>query len=263
MLKIKSIGNGVPDFYTSPYLVRKITAIGNNQDKEVIVEDECKSFLDEDFVNADPKWTAAVALHVIGMAIGVLICLLLILSMLFEWSSNHYRMTGCVWIIICTMFTGMTFIALDSNLCFDNPVIRELDIIELYKTDCEIGSGSIMLIIGVVGLFLTGVMTCFIKGEDVPRKEKAKKQDEDEKDVEDPTTNPEPEPEPVEEQDPDPEPMEDPEAEPVEDPEAGPVEELEPTEEDPQVTEETNEFNNSSKSATGSGMLNKSAVVAD
>jgi flagellar biosynthesis component FlhA len=97
---------------------------------------------------------------------------------------------------------------LDSKLCKNNPVLKELDIQDMYEDECEIASGSILLIIGIVGLFLTGVTTCAISGRDEPRKEKEKekekkKQDEDEKDEEEPTSKKDSEPEePLEEVEP-------------------------------------------------------------
>jgi hypothetical protein len=265
MLKIQSKVSGVPDFYTSPYLVLKTVPIGFAPGpQEVIREDECKTFLDDDYVKLDTKWRSSIALHVFGIGIGALICLVLMLSMCCEWSSNFYRMSGCFWILICTMFTGLTFLALDSKLCKDNPVLEEFGIQDLYEDNCKIASGSIILIIGIVGLFLAGVTTCVIKGNDVPRKEKEKKK-EDEKDAEEPTQDPE-QPEPEPEPEPAPEPEPEPETEPnkVEEPNTEPVEEPEPQDDEPQVTEETyfdetakeggQEFNKSSK-ITSSGRV--------
>jgi hypothetical protein len=278
MLKINSRSSDVPAYYTSPYLARKILAVGNEFDVEITMEDECISFLDDDYVSLDTKWRSAIVLHTIGIGWGVLICIGLILSMCCEWSSNFYRMSGCGWILICTLFTGLTFLVLDSELCTDNPVLENKQIQDKYYDDCKLGSGSILLIIGIVGLLLTGVMTCVISGKDVSRKEKEKKQDEDEKDVQEPTNDPE-EPEPLVEADPEPEPVKEPEPEPVKEPKPEPVEEPEPAEEEPQATEETNvedetakesgqdefELNESSRitdSDTDAGIF-KSAVVAD
>lgn len=70
----------------------------------------------------------------------------------------------------------------------------------MYEDECEIASGSILLIIGIAGLFLTGIITCAISGKGKSRKEEKNKQDEDEKDAEEPTKkDPEPE-EPLDEQ---------------------------------------------------------------
>jgi hypothetical protein len=229
MLKIQSNISGVPDFHTSPYLVRKTIPIGFAPGpQEVIVESECKTFLDEDFVKLDTKWRSTIVLQIIGVAMGALICVVKLFSMTCSaWSTNFYRMTGCVWILICTLFTGLSFLILDSKLCTDNPVLKELDIDNLYENSCRLASGSIMLIIGIVGMFLTGVVSCFIKGNDVPRKEKEeKKEDEDDKDEEEPTSKKDSEPEePVEEADPDPEDPEEPVKEPEPEPEPEPVEE--------------------------------------
>jgi hypothetical protein len=297
MLKIRPLDSADPDFYTSPYLIRKITTIQTNSeppDIRITVEDECTNFLDEDYVSLDTKWRSAIVLHMIGIAWGILVCIGLILSMCCEWSSNFYRMSGCGWILICTLFTGLTFLALDSELCTDNPVLNEFEIQDKYEDSCEIGGGSILLIIGVTGLLFTGVMTCVISGKDVPKKEKKKKEqdkdekdDKEDKDVEEPTSDPEPEPlveadpeepEPVEE--PEPEPVKEPEPEPesepepVKEPEPEPVEEPEPVKEESRAMEETNvedetaqeggqdESRGVTDSETDADLF-KSAVIAD
>jgi hypothetical protein len=215
MLKIKSIDDGVPDFYTSPYLNRKTYYInGSDQEKEVIVEDECKFFLDEDYVKLDTKWRSTIVLQIIGVAWGVCLWVGLLLSLCCSCPGCCHRASGCGWIFICTLFTGLSFLILDSKLCTNNPVLKELDVQDMYEEDCEIAGGSILLIIGIAGLFVTGVTTCAISGKDEPREEKKNKQDEDEKDEKDeeePTKNdPEPE-EPVEERERDPEPEPEPE----------------------------------------------------
>jgi hypothetical protein len=224
-LKIKSNFDGVPDFYTSPYLVRKTFGIGFDLPDQPVSsnQDECSSFLNDDYVKLDTRWRSTMVLQMIGIAVGALICVGLLVSICCEWSSNFYRMTGCVWILICTLFTGLSFLILDSILCTDNPYLREMEIQQFYDKDCKIASGSIMLIIGIVLMFLTGLVSCAIKGNDEPRKKKEKKQDEE--NVEEPTNEPEPE-EPIEEREPEPDPE--------------PVEEPEPAEDEPPVTEETN-----------------------
>jgi hypothetical protein len=212
MLKIESIDSNDPDFYTSPYLVRKTVVIGNGLDPDnvkVVVDDECLSFLDDNYVSLDTKWRSAIVLHMIGVGWGVLICIFLIVSLFCSFPSCCYQCSGCGWILICTLFTGLTFLVLDSELCTDNPVLNKFEIQDKYEDGCKIGSGSIVSIIGIVGLFLTGVMSCAISGKDEPRKEKEKKekkQDEDDKDVEEPTNDPEPEP--LVEADPEPEEVE-------------------------------------------------------
>ncbi len=56
MLKIQSNVSGVPDFYTSPYLVLKTVPIGFAPGpQEVIKEDECKTFLTDDYVKLITK----------------------------------------------------------------------------------------------------------------------------------------------------------------------------------------------------------------
>jgi hypothetical protein len=219
MLKIKPIDSRDPDFYTSPYLVRKTTVIATSSeppDVRIIVEDECISFLDDNYVSLDTKWRSAIVLHMIGIAWGILVCIFLIVSLFCSYPSCCYQCSGCAWILICTLFTGLTFLVLDSELCTDNPVLNDFEIQDKYEDGCEIGSGSIVLIIGIAGLFLTGVMSCAISGKDEPRKEKEKEkkeQDEDEKDAEEPKSDPEPDP--LVEADPEPKPMEEPE--PVDD----------------------------------------------
>jgi hypothetical protein len=86
----------------------------------------------------------------------------------------------------------------------NNPVLKKLEVQDLYEEECEIASGSIILIIGIAGMFLTGVTTCAISGKDEPRKEKKDKHD-DEKDEEEPTKSKPKAEEPVEELEPDPE----------------------------------------------------------
>jgi hypothetical protein len=202
MLKIKSTEDGVPDFYTSPYLVRGTVVDSVDREKYgVIVEDECNFFLDDDYVSLDTKWRSTIVLQIIGVAWGACLWVGLLVSLCCSCPGCCHKASGCGWIFICTLFTGLSFLILDSKLCKNNPVLKEIGIQNLYEDECEIASGSILLIIGIAGLFLTGVTTCAISGKDEPRKEK-KKEDEDEKDVEEPTKNdPKPE-EPVEELEP-------------------------------------------------------------
>jgi hypothetical protein len=198
MLKIKSIDDGVPDFYTSPYFVRKTEVIGFDQEeKEVIVESECKSFLDDDYVSLDTKWRSTIILQIIGVAWGACLWVGLLASLCLSCPGCCHRASGCGWILICTLFTGLSFLILDSKLCTNNPVLKKLEVEDLYEDECEIASGSILLIIGISGMFLTGVTTCAISGKDESRKEEKNKHD-DQKDAEEPTKNdPEPEePEP-------------------------------------------------------------------
>jgi hypothetical protein len=207
MLKIKPTEYGLPDFYTSPYLVRKPvvdTSIDRVEDS-VSVENECKTFLDDNYVSLDTKWRSTIVLQIIGVAWGACLWVGLLVSLCCSCPSLCHKASGCGWIFICTLFTGLSFLILDSKLCKNNPVLKELGIEDLYEDECEIASGSILLIIGISGLFLTGVITCAISGKDDSRKEKKSKQDEDEEDVEEPTKNdPEPE-EPVKELEPEPE----------------------------------------------------------
>jgi hypothetical protein len=263
MLKIKSIDDGVPDFYTSPYLVRTIFATGSDQEKEVTVDDKCNFFLDDGYVKTDTKWRSTIVLQIIGVAWGACLWVGLLLSLCLSCPGCCHRASGCGWIFICTLFTGLSFLILDSKLCTNNPVLKELEIQDMYEDDCEIASGSIMLIIGIAGLFLTGVTTCAISGKDEPRKEKKKKQDEDEKDEEEPTKNdPEPE-EPVEELEPEPESEPEAEPEPVEEADTELAEKPEPTEErDFDETAEEGKLNRSSK-ITDSKITSSGVWIAD
>jgi hypothetical protein len=278
MLKIQSNISGIPDFYTSPYLVRKTVSIGFAPfPQEVIVEDECKTFLDDDYVSLDTKWRSTIVLQIIGVAVGILICVVKLFSLCCRaWSTNFYRMTGCVWIFICTLFTGLSFLILDSKLCKDNPVLKEMGIQDLYENDCRIASGSIMLIMGITGCFLTGVVSCLIKGNDEPRKEKEKKKQEDEKDEEEPTSKKGSEPEePVEELEPEPEepekereaePEPEPEPEPVEEPTTDPVEEPEPAAEEPRVPEKETYYDETAeelKNSTDTKITGSGVWIAD
>jgi hypothetical protein len=68
--------------------------VQNAQDKvsyDVIVEEECKTCLD--YVNLDTKWRSTIVLHIIGIAVGALICLGLVVSMCCELS------TATIWIM--------------------------------------------------------------------------------------------------------------------------------------------------------------------
>jgi hypothetical protein len=121
MLKIKGIGSDVPDFYTSPYLTRKITAIGFDPDNvRIKVEAECESFLDDDFVSLDTKWRSAIVLHMIGIAWGVFVLIGLLLSMCCDRSTNFYRLNGC------GLCQGSYFACLLYTLCFSNGVPRSV-----------------------------------------------------------------------------------------------------------------------------------------
>jgi hypothetical protein len=173
MLKIKSTVSGVPDFYTSPYLVQQTEVIGFDPDnQEIVMGDECRSFLNDNYVSLDTKWISGITLHIIGVAWGACLWVGLLVSFFFMCPTCCHRASGCGWIVICTLFTGLTFLSLDSNLCTDNPVLNKSEIQDLYKDECELGSGSIVLIIGIAMMFLTGLMTCAISGKDTPPKEK-------------------------------------------------------------------------------------------
>ena len=76
---------------------------------------------------------------------------------------------GLLWVLVCVPSVFLIFLALDSEICRDNPALRDFfvsDLQPLYKNECKLGAGSLAIIVGGTGMFFTGLMSCQAKSDE-------------------------------------------------------------------------------------------------
>lgn len=114
----------------------------------------------------DSRFKMVVSFQVISWAAGLILVVLTLGSACYSFPEATYRTIGMTWIGLCTTLALLLFLALDSNLCTENPVLEELQLEAFYQDKCELGPGAVSVIIGGIGFFLTGVLTMMIPGDD-------------------------------------------------------------------------------------------------
>jgi Na+-transporting methylmalonyl-CoA/oxaloacetate decarboxylase gamma subunit len=181
----------LPNFYTGIFLYEKIKGfVLDANTGEIYLQDSCQQFPAD--VQTDARWRSARGLQYAGWATGMALTLTLFVSACSGCSQKVYRAIGCLYLLICCLFTGLIFLALDSDLCKDNYVLNDYlpsrypmtwdklgNPYTLYRSDCEIGNGAIMIILACIGYFMTGISTCWLRRKE-PRTPKVSSSDEDE-----------------------------------------------------------------------------------
>jgi hypothetical protein len=94
-----------------------------------------------------------------------ILSLILLASACCRVSNRAYRTIGTLWLLTCCPAAGLLFLIFKSDMCTDNPVMRELiyqnstSALDSFEHSCKLGRGSLPYIIGVAGFFLTGAAT--------------------------------------------------------------------------------------------------------
>lgn len=125
----------------------------------IVYSDSCTEFIDD--ANLDSKWKAAISLQAVSWAVAVFLIVLSFAAICFDCGPPMYLAMGFGWIFICTIFTGLIFLVLDSRLCTNNPVIQGNPFLRgNYRDECTLGRGSVSLILAICGFFVTGLSMC-------------------------------------------------------------------------------------------------------
>jgi len=151
----------LPEFKTGLLLYTKTEV--DFDPAAVSVEESCSNVLYTSS-GTDGRWKAAVSLQIVSVAIGLILAVVLFTAAFVGFQKAAYYGIGTSLVVICCTCTGLIFLVMDSKLCKSNPVLAELGISELYRNDCKISDGSIIIIVSLVVFFLAGLTTCCIPG---------------------------------------------------------------------------------------------------
>jgi hypothetical protein len=132
------------------------------------IRDECVAY--SSFVVKDSMWSTAIATLVASYAIGVLLTSMLLLSICgLRLSKRALTVIGILYMIVCNVLQGLSFLVMDSNLCHrskDESLIYALQLQGVYKPGCSISQGGILILIGMVFNTVTGVLCLTSKVKD-------------------------------------------------------------------------------------------------
>jgi hypothetical protein len=148
------------------FFIRKFESIAVNG--ELVFIKTCVQYPDEVTENLDTKWKAAIILQIVNWLIGIILIITLFVGACVRvpYPPHVYGLIGLGFVCICCVCEGLIFLVFDSILCTENPVLEFLGVEENYNTSCDLGNGSSVIILSLVGYFATGLICCCLGGRD-------------------------------------------------------------------------------------------------
>jgi hypothetical protein len=143
------------------FFIQKYEFVGT-LDQDLVFVSTCVEYPDEfyDTSPLDSKWKAAIVLQIVSWVIGLIMVVALFVSTCVPTSPRIFVIIGLGFVLVSCLFEGLIFIVFSSVLCTDNPVLAFLGVEENYETECELGNGSSMVFIALLGYFFTGIVCC-------------------------------------------------------------------------------------------------------
>jgi hypothetical protein len=106
----------------------------------------------------DSEWRTVRAFSIITGVIGGILTFVLWLSpCLYFLSDSTWRSVALLFIVVMTLFQGITFLLFRSVACTDSPILDALGATALYDDECEWDSGSTANVFSTVLWFCTGI----------------------------------------------------------------------------------------------------------
>jgi len=196
---------------TGIFTFRAIAGINldtDNGNLDLIVQDSCVAYPGELARWLDGGWKGAIVTQAIGWFLALIIIGILFSAACCQCHKNFFRGIGAFILLVLCVFNGMIFIAMNSNLCTNNPLlwILPLDYPDAFvggpgslTSSCKLGPASTMSIISTVCYFLSGIACCFL-GRDDKKAATAVVQADEENPVVAPVDKEEDEPAPVDDE---------------------------------------------------------------
>ena len=137
--------------------------IFNNRTRsvDVVVTWDCVNYSSRFF--RDQFWKSSMGLQMATYVLASALSLLLLATLCgLRLSVTSMRIVGILFICGCSLFQGLIFLVLKSNLCSLHSASdgTSFDLMQgggVYETHCVIGRGGVLVCIAVVGYFLTGL----------------------------------------------------------------------------------------------------------
>ena len=160
----------VPDLHFGPWYQRKQETVEDSVggDPRYFIQNKCVEYPGN--FGVDSSWKTARAFSVMAPIIGGLGAFVLWLApCLYFMNEATWRLLAIIFIVVVTLFQGLTFLFFKSDACKDNLVVDQFETLgdgNLYPDECEWDEGSTANVLSVVLFFLTGV-TMLILGAPV------------------------------------------------------------------------------------------------
>jgi hypothetical protein len=107
----------------------------------------------------DSEWKTVRAFTIITPVIGGLLTVVLwITPCLYFLDDTTWRSVALLFIVVITLFQGLTFLLFQSIACTDSPILVYLGATALYDNECEWDSGSTANVVSTVLWFCTGLV---------------------------------------------------------------------------------------------------------
>ena len=111
----------------------------------------------------DDFWKTAICFQMATYVLASILSLILLATLCgFRLSVNPMRLVGLLFIAGCSVFQGLIFLVLKSNLCsLHSADGTSFDLVQaggVYETSCILGRGGALVCIAVVGYLLTGII---------------------------------------------------------------------------------------------------------
>jgi hypothetical protein len=106
----------------------------------------------------DSEWKTVRAFTIITPVIGGILTVgLWIAPCLYFLNETTWRSVALLFIVVITLFQGLTFLLFESVACTDSPILDFLGATELYEDECEWDSGTTANVVSTVLWFCTGL----------------------------------------------------------------------------------------------------------
>ena len=146
----------------------EVIQVGTGSDATFFVREVCNSYSND--IEIDAKWKTVRAFSIMAPIIGSIAAVfVLFANCLYFFNAKTWKSMAMLFIVILTLFQGLTFLLLNSNACSENPLLAEAPpsgfaqdawisfIDTAYKQDCTWDAGMTTNVVAVVSWFLTGV----------------------------------------------------------------------------------------------------------
>jgi hypothetical protein len=131
----------------------------------VYVENACVAYPSS--VSRDKSWNAAYGLQIASWTLSGLVWTVLLYLLLFvrarRRSGGMLVVCGCGVMLGGVLLQGLVFVFYQSDLCTDSPIagIQLLQHMGVMKTECQMGSAAILLIVAMALYFVAGIAACW------------------------------------------------------------------------------------------------------
>jgi len=150
-----------PSLHFGPWYQRQqaVEEEGVGGESRFFIRNKCVAYPGS--VSVDSSWKTTRAFSIMAPIIGGLGAFVLWLApCLYFLNESSWRSLAIIFIVVVTLFQGLTFLFLKSNACKDNLIVAQFENLgdgSLYPDECEWDEGSTTNVISVVLFFLTGV----------------------------------------------------------------------------------------------------------